>query len=85
MRGKESFMRAKKMQDHGLKSHKLTAKLSCEYFFIAAESQDYPLSYSRTVPVPDLENKKTAIIIHKRLQYPQIVKFAFSLIKGFST
>jgi hypothetical protein len=53
------------MQDHERKSHKLTAKLNCEYFFIAAESQDYPRPtiepLSRIVffpAVPDLENKK---------------------------
>lgn len=39
---KENFYDGVKMQDHERKSHKLTAKISCESFFIAAESQDYP-------------------------------------------
>ena len=88
---KGNFYDGEKMQDHERKSHKLTAKLNCEYFFIAAESQDYPrptidrcraLSFS--LPYLTWKIKKAVFISNrKRLQFPQIVKFAndFALIK----
>ena len=80
---KRKFYESEKNARPRPKSHKLTAKLSCEYFFIAAESQDYPLSYSRTVPVPDLENKRLQFI--KDCNFRKSWNLHFPLIKGFST